>query len=230
MIRFESVTFFYQKGEPVFKGLDLEIGTGLTLVLGVNGSGKSTLLKLAAGVEHPDAGAVFVGGCDLWKDEIAARRGLAYLPEFPDLSPYATIREICDFVCRLRGEPVVRGREALEVFGLGPYAHRSVRELSLGQKRRATLAAAWIGSPTHLLLDEPLEALDRKVREAALAWIFRLAELGAAVLVVSHEIDPFLDRAERAVGLAGGRPTVVAPLPERREDRAALLENLARSG
>ena len=180
-----------------------------TLVLGVNGSGKSTLLKLAAGVEHPDAGAVFVGGLDLWKDETAARRGLAYLPEFPDLSPYATIREICDFVCRLRGEPVVRGREALDVFGLGPYAHRSVRELSLGQKRRATFAAAWIGSPTHVLLDEPLEALDRKVRDAALAWIFRLAERGAAVLVVSHEIEPFLDRAVRAVGLAGGRPTVV---------------------
>ena len=48
--------------------------------------------------------------------------------------------------------------------------------------------------------------------------------------VVSHEIDPFLDRADRAVGLAGGRPTVVSPLPERREDRAALLESLARSG
>jgi ABC-type multidrug transport system ATPase subunit len=230
MIRFESVTFFYQKGEPVFEGLDLEIGSGLTLVLGVNGSGKSTLLKLAAGVESPDAGAVIVGGRDLWKDEIAARRGLAYLPEFPDLSPYATIGEICDFVCRLRGEPVVRGREALDVFGLGPYAHRSVRELSLGQKRRATFAAAWIGNPTHVLLDEPLGALDRKVREAALDWIFHLAARGAAVLIVSHEIDPFLDRAVRAVGLAGGRPTVVSPLPERREDRAAVLEGLARGG
>jgi ABC-type multidrug transport system ATPase subunit len=230
MIRFERVTFFYRKGEPVFESFDLEIGPGLTLVLGVNGSGKSTLLKLAAGIEQPDAGAVFIGGRDLWKDEIAARRGLAYLPEFPDLSPYATIREICDFVCRLRGEPVVRGREALDVFGLGPYAQRSVRELSLGQKRRATFAAAWIGSPTHVLLDEPLEALDRKIRDAALAWIFRLVERGAAVLVVSHEIEPFLDRAVRAVGLDGGRPTVVIPLPERREDRAALLENLARSG
>jgi len=120
MIRFEHVAFSYRKGEPVFAGLDLEIGSGLTLVLGINGSGKSTLLKLASDVEHPDAGAVFVDGRDLWKDEIAARRGLAYLPEFPDLSPYATIREICDFVCRLRGEPVVRGREALDVFGLGP--------------------------------------------------------------------------------------------------------------
>jgi carbamoyltransferase len=52
----------------------------------------------------------------------------------------------------LRGEPIVRGREALDVFGLGPYAHRSVRELSLGQKRRATFAAAWIGEPTEYFL------------------------------------------------------------------------------
>jgi len=60
MIRFENVTFSYRRGEPVFDRLDLEIGPGMTLVLGVNGSGKSTLLKLAAGVESPDAGSVFV--------------------------------------------------------------------------------------------------------------------------------------------------------------------------
>ena len=228
MIRFENVTFSYRRGEPVFDRLDLEIGPGMTLVLGVNGSGKSTLLKLAAGVESPDAGSVFVGGLDLWKKEIAARRGLAYLPEFPDLTPYATIREICDYVCRLRGEPKAKGREALEMFGLEPFAQLSVRELSLGQKRRATFAAAWIGTPSHVLLDEPLEALDRRIREAALAWIFRLAASGSAVLVVSHEIDSFAGRADRAVGLVRGRPTLAERLPDAAGERVALLEALAR--
>jgi ABC-type multidrug transport system ATPase subunit len=228
MIRFENVSFSYRKGEPVFEGLNLEIGPGLTLVLGVNGSGKSTLLKLAAGVEAPDSGAVFVGGLDLWKDEVAARRSLAYLPEFPDLTPYATIREICDYVCRLRGEPIAKGREGLEMFGLGPYAHRSVRELSMGQKRRATFAAAWIGTPSHVLLDEPLESLDRRIREAALEWIFRLAAAGSAVLVVSHEIDPFAGRADRAVGLGRERPTIAERLPDAPASRIAILEALAR--
>jgi ABC-2 type transport system ATP-binding protein len=228
MIRFENVSFSYRGGEPVFDRLDLEIGPGLTLVLGVNGSGKSTLLKLAAGVESPDGGSVLVGGHDLWKEEIAARRGLAYLPEFPDLTPYATIREICDYVCRLRREPAAKGREALEMFGLGPYAHRSVRELSLGQKRRATFAAAWIGTPSHVFLDEPLEALDRRIREAALDWIFRLAADGSAVLVVSHEIDAFAGRADRAVGLVRGRPTLAERLPDAPGERIALLEALAR--
>jgi len=228
MIRFVDVSFSYRRGEPVFERLDLEIGPGLTMILGVNGSGKSTLLKLAAGVEAPDAGRVLVGGLDLWQDEIAARRGLAYLPEFPDLTPYATIREICDYVCRLRGEPAAKGREALATFGLEPYAHRSVRELSLGQKRRATFAAAWIGTPSHVLLDEPLEALDRRIREAALDWIYRLAGAGSAVLVVSHELDPFAGRADRAVGLVRGRPTLAESLPEASGERLAQLEALAR--
>jgi ABC-2 type transport system ATP-binding protein len=228
MISFESVAFAYRASEPVFERLALEIGPGLTLVLGVNGSGKSTLLKLAAGVERPDTGTVTVGGFDLWTDEIAARRGLAYVPEFPDLTPYATIREICDYVARLRREPAAAGREALERVGLGPYAHRSVRELSMGQKRRATFAAAWIGTPSHILLDEPLEALDRKVREAALDWIFGLAAAGSTVVVVSHEIEPFAARAERAVGLVLGRPAAVVPLPSDAAARAGLLESLAR--
>ena len=228
MIRFEGVSFSYRSGEPVFDRLDLEIAPGLTLILGVNGSGKSTLLKLAAGVERPDAGVVTVGGFDLWKDEIASRRGLAYVPEFPDLTPYATIREICDYVARLRRVPPAAGREALELVGLGPYAHRSVRELSMGQKRRATFAAARIGTPSHVLLDEPLEALDRRVRESALDWIFHLAAAGSTVVVVSHELEPFAALADRAVGLAEGRIAVAATLPADAAARAAILEPLAR--
>ena len=126
-------------------GVDLEISPGLTLLLGPNGCGKSTLLKLAAGIERPDSGRVEIDGHDLWIDEVAARRGLAYVPEQPDLTPYATVREILDLVCRLRGEPARARREALERVGLGKLAHRSVRELSMGQRRRAVLAAALRG-------------------------------------------------------------------------------------
>src|SRR6185312_150815 len=164
VIRFHSAAFSYGKDEPVLAGVDLEISSGLTLLLGPNGCGKSTLLKLAAGIERPDAGRVEIDGHDLWVDEAAARRGLAYVPEQPDLTPYATVREILDLVCRLRGAPREQGWEALEQVGLGKLAHRSVRELSMGQRRRAVLAAAFIGTPSHVLLDEPLEALDRGAR------------------------------------------------------------------
>lgn len=231
MIRFHQAAFSYRSNEPVLSGVDLEIAPGLTLLLGPNGCGKSTLLKMAAGVERPDAGRVEIDGHDLWMDEVAARRTLAYVPEQPDLTPYATVREILSLVCRLRGEPVERGREALERVGLGGgLGHRSVRELSMGQRRRSVLAAALVGTPRHVLLDEPLEAMDRSAREDLLAWVDRLIAAGAVVVVVSHEIEPFAPRAVRALAVRGGRCVDAGILPDDPAERLALLDGLARGG
>lgn len=233
MIRFADVAFSYRPGEPVLDGVDLELGAGLTLLVGPNGCGKSTLLKLAAGIEEPDRGRVFLGGHDLAVDEVAARRGLAYVPEQPDLTPYATVGEIVRLVCRLRGEPVARAADALERAGVGALARRSVRELSMGQRRRAVLAAAFVGAPRIVLLDEPLEAMDQGARGTLLEWIDGLLTSGArggvAVVVVSHDLEPFGDRATRFLSVQKGRPVEVAP-PAESAARAALLDRLARGG
>jgi ABC-type multidrug transport system ATPase subunit len=228
VIRLHQAAFSYRDAEPVLAGVDLEIAPGLTLLLGPNGCGKSTLLKLAAGIERPDSGRIEIDGHDLWTDEVAARRGLAYVPEQPDLTPYATVREILDLVCRLRGEPREQGREALERVGLGKLSHRSVRELSMGQRRRAVLAAALVGTPRNALLDEPLEAMDRGAREDLLAWTDRLVAAGAAVVVVSHEIEPFAPRATRALSVRDGRCVDAGPLPSDPAARLALLDRMAR--
>jgi ABC-type multidrug transport system ATPase subunit len=228
MIRFQNVSFSYQKGEPVFKDLNLGLGPGLTMILGLNGCGKSTLLKMAAGVEHPDSGQIFVDGHELWREEIAARRNLAYLPEQPDLTPYATIREILRLVCRLRHESLEAANQTLELFGLGAVAHRSVRELSLGQRRRATFAAAFIGSPKNILLDEPLEAMDRQIQGEILSWVRAHVRAGATIALVSHAIEQFFDLATQAVGLKDGKAAVFSALPENREEKMNLLERLAR--
>jgi ABC-type multidrug transport system ATPase subunit len=228
VIRLHQAAFSYRDAEPVLAGVDLEITPGLTLLLGPNGCGKSTLLKLAAGIERPDSGRIEIDGHDLWTDEVAARRGLAYVPEQPDLTPYATVREVLDLVCRLRGEPREQGREALERVGLGKLSHRSVRELSMGQRRRAVLAAALVGTPRNALLDEPLEAMDRGAREDLLAWTDRLVTAGAAVVVVSHEIEPFAPRATRAISVRDGRCVDAGPLPSDPAERLALLDRMAR--
>ena len=228
MIRFRQAAFAYRPSEPVLDGIDLEIPPGLTLLLGPNGCGKSTLLKLAAGVERPDAGRVEIDGHDLWTDEVAARRGLAYVPEQPDLTPYATVREILGLVCRLRGEPRSAAEEALGFVGLKDLAHRSVRELSMGQRRRSVLAAALIGTPSHVLLDEPLEAMDRGARESILSWMDRLLAGHATVVVVSHDLAPFAPRADRAFTVRNGHTLRVDPLPADPAERLALLEHLAR--
>lgn len=229
MIRFAGVSFAYRQGEPVLDGVDLELGAGLTLLVGPNGCGKSTLLKLAAGVEEPDGGRIFLSGHDLAVEEVAARQGLAYVPEQPDLTPYATVGEIVRLVCRLRGEPVSRAVDALERAGVGALARRSVRELSMGQRRRAVLAAAFVGEPRIVLLDEPLEAMDQGARGTILEWIDGLLAMEAAVVVVSHDLDPFRDRAARFLSVQEGRAAVVTP-PGEPAARAALLERLARGG
>jgi ABC-type multidrug transport system ATPase subunit len=227
MIRFSNVSFGYRAGEPVLEGVDLELGPGLTLLVGPNGCGKSTLLKLAAGVEEPDGGRIFLCGHDLAVEEVAARQGLAYVPEQPDLTPYATVGEIVRLVCRLRGEPVARAAEALERAGVGALARRSVRELSMGQRRRAVLAAAFVGEPRIVLLDEPLEAMDQGARGTILEWIDGLLSAGTAVVVVSHDLEPFRDRAARFLSVQAGRTALAVP-PGEPAARAVLLERLAR--
>ena len=228
MIRFEKVTFAYERTAPVFQSLDISLDTGLTLLLGPNGSGKTTLLKLAAGVEKPDEGKIWIDKHDLWKHEVAARREIAYLPEHPDLTPYASIREITRFVCRLRGEPLARGEEALAILDMDRVASRSVRELSQGQRRRAVLAAAMIGRPGHLLLDEPLEAMDRRMRDYILVWIEGRVRDGAAAVIVSHDLDPFAALANAAVGMKDGKPEFNSALPPEPGERNKILERFAR--
>lgn len=228
MIRFENVFFAYERSVPVFQSLTLALETGLTLLLGPNGSGKTTLLKLAAGVEKPDKGKIWIDKHDLWKQEVAARRDIAYLPEHPDLTPYASIREITRFVCRLRGEPLARGEEALTILEMDRVAGRSVRELSQGQRRRAVLAAAMIGRPGHLLLDEPLEAMDRRMRDYIMVWIEGRIRDGAAAVIVSHDLDSFAALSSAAVGMKDGKPEFNPSLPADAAERNTVLERFAR--
>ncbi len=228
MIELTAVCFGYGDGTAVLDGVDLRIGPGLTLLVGPNGCGKSTLLKLVAGVEPPDAGRVAVEGHDLWRDEVAARRPLAYLPEHPDLTPYASLLEVLRLVARLRGEPLERAASTLAEAGLAARADASVRELSAGERRRALLAAAWLGTPRVALLDEPLESLDRGLRDRVLAWIEGLVRGGAAVLVVSHQLEPFAALATAAVTVCGRRALGPIALEGDAGQRLALLERLAR--
>ena len=228
MIRFQNVSFAYEKSTPVLSGIDLELQPGLTMLLGPNGCGKSTLLKLASGVEKPDIGQISIDDHDLWQDEVEARRNIAYVPEQPDLTPYATIREILNLVCRLRNESLEKGMDALEFFDLRAQASRTVRELSLGQRRRAVFAAALIGTPKYILLDEPLEGMDRKIKGEILSWIKSHVDAGAVVVVVSHTIEPLVDLTSQAVTIKDGSAILYTNIPTDPGQKLLLLDNLAK--
>lgn len=227
-LEFRDVTFGYSRSMPFLTQVSLRLGPGLTLLVGSNGSGKSTLLKLLAGVEKPDSGSAHINGFDLWSDEVAARHELAYLPEQPDLTPYASVMEILRLVCRLRGQPISSAEDALREVGLEDLGARSIRQLSKGQRRRAVLAAAHIGSPTVLLLDEPLDAMDRGMRERILKWIEGVCRSAGLVVVVTHELEPFVDMVTRVIAVDRGRVRVIDELPPSSVERAAMLERLAR--
>jgi len=228
MIQLDEVFFSYREGEPILEGITVEIPRGLTLVVGPNGAGKSTFLKIIAGVEKPERGRACIDGYDLWREEIAARRCIAYVPEQPDLTPYATLMDILKLVCRLRSEAPSAAREVLERAGLGALGNRSVRELSLGQRRRAVLAAAWIGRPRVLILDEPLEALDRAMKEMMLSWVDKSLAEEVAVVLATHDIEPFASRADRALGFHRRRYLLLDTLPQDPAQRLRRLEALSR--
>jgi ABC-type multidrug transport system ATPase subunit len=226
-IELRAVDFGYRRDVPIFRRLNLSIGPGLTLVLGVNGSGKSTLLRLVAGIERPDRGTVEVNGLDLWAREVAARTDLAYLPEEPDITPFASIHEVLRLVCSIRKEPLERGLEVLAEVGLSDSAALSIRELSKGQRRRVLLAATMIGSPGILLLDEPLDGMDREVRRLVMTRIRDLCQSGGLVMAVTHELEPFLELPGRAVALLDGGALVRDDLPTRPRERLEELNRLA---
>jgi ABC-type multidrug transport system ATPase subunit len=204
-ISVRGVRFAYVERITVLDVPELDVGPGLTLLLGANGAGKTTLLRLMAGVERPDAGTVAIAARDLWTDEESARRPLAYVPEQPDLTPYATISEIFSLVARLRREPAGAAASALAAVGLTPFGKRTIRELSQGQRRRAVLGAAMIGTPDVILLDEPLESLDAEMRRSLLVWVAEAVGRGATVLVSTHEIAPFEGAATRTLRMEAGR-------------------------
>lgn len=228
MISFEKVSFSYDDREFILDNITFQFKPGLTLLIGPNGCGKSTLLKLAAGVEKPDSGKVSIDGHDLWTQEVAARKHLAYLPEHPDLTPYAAIKDILKLVWRLRGRPERGITPALEFFDLESMANRSVRKLSKGQRRRAVFAAILIGNPEYLLLDEPLEGMDRAVQDKILSWINLGLETDKTIVVVSHMYTPFLSMVSHAVTINKGKTSHIQSLPPDESEKYKILEALAR--
>ena len=212
-LRMEGVAFAYDERSRIFSDLTLEVTTGVTVLHGENGAGKTTLLKLAAGVEKPDAGRVLVNGADLWRQEVAARRDLAFIPQEPDVTPFASVREVLRLVCRLRSQPPERVEDVLAETDLEAEADFSVRELSRGQRRRVLLAAAWIGTPRTVILDEPLDAMDDRWRGRIHGWLEALRKAGGMALVATHEAGSLEELADRFLVLRAGEVREVDSLP-----------------
>ncbi len=200
-------------------GLDLTIKPGeFIALLGPSGCGKTTALRLLAGLEDADGGRVVVGG----KDVTALptnKRDMGMVFQAYSLFPHMTARQNVAFGLRLRkigeAERNRRAGEMLELVGLSAQADRYAHQMSGGQQQRVALARALAIRPTVLLLDEPLSALDAKVRANLRDEIRRVQlEVGITTLFVTHDQEEALAVADRVGVMNAGRLEQLGPPTE----------------
>ncbi|SHK08415.1 putative spermidine/putrescine transport system ATP-binding protein [Pseudonocardia thermophila] len=192
--------------------LDIEPGEFLTL-LGPSGSGKTTTLNMIVGFTRPTSGSLRLGGRDISRTP-PHKRNFGMVFQNYALFPHLTVAQNVAFPLRERKVPaaeterLVRG--ALELVDLAGMGERRPHELSGGQQQRVALARAVVFSPTVLLLDEPLSALDRKLRQTLQREIKRLhRELGLTFVFVTHDQDEAMTLSDRIAIFDRGRIVAV---------------------
>jgi putative spermidine/putrescine transport system ATP-binding protein len=191
-------------------GLDLALAPGeLVALLGPSGCGKTTALRIVAGFERPDAGQVRLDGADITPVS-AAKRDMGMVFQSYSLFPHLTAAENVAFGLRLRKTAApqrnARAEELLELVGIAGHGARYPHQLSGGQQQRVALARALAIRPKVLLLDEPLSALDAKVRLQLRDEIRRVQlDLGITTLFVTHDQEEALSMADRVAVMRSGR-------------------------
>jgi ABC-type Fe3+/spermidine/putrescine transport system ATPase subunit len=197
-------------GRAALTDVSLEVHEGeIVAVLGPSGSGKSTLLMIVAGLENPETGNI------LWEGRTVRRvpphqRGFGLMFQDFALFPHMNVRDNVSFGLRMLKLPAdeieVRVYEMLDVVGLSGFGERDVNTLSGGEQQRVALARSLASHPKVLLLDEPLGALDRNLRERLLFDLKAiLKEMNQTALYVTHDQEEAFSLADRVVLLNAGR-------------------------
>jgi ABC-2 type transport system ATP-binding protein len=209
-------------------GATLEIGRGVTGLLGANGAGKTTLLGLVLGLHPPDEGTIEVLGLDPATAGPRVRERIGYAPEHdalaPDVRAHDLVRHLAEVHGLPRREARARASDALWHVGLGEERHRPVGTMSTGQRQRVKLAAAVAHDPALLLLDEPTNGLDPMQREEMLALIRRIGtEFGVDVVVSSHLLEEIERTCDATVILAEGKVVASGSLEGLRAGEPGLV-------
>jgi putative spermidine/putrescine transport system ATP-binding protein len=196
-------------------GIDLEIANGeFFSMLGPSGSGKTTVLRMVAGFERPTEGSVLLGGADVTREPPFTRDVNTVFQDYA-LFPHMSVRQNVEYGLRVKrvakAERRERVHEALESVRLGEYGDRRPGQLSGGQRQRVALARALVNRPRVLLLDEPLGALDLKLRREMQVELKELQRgIGITFLFVTHDQEEALTMSDRIAVFNEGRIEQVA--------------------
>lgn len=199
--------------------LSLHIEPGeFVALLGPSGCGKTTALRIVAGLDEATSGTVSVDGVDISRVP-ASKRDMGMVFQAYSLFPHLTVLDNVAFGLKMRGKAktqrVQRASEMLDLVGLAAHANKYADELSGGQQQRVALARALAIQPQVLLLDEPLSALDAKVRAQLRDEIRRVQlEVGTTTLFVTHDQEEALAVADRVGVMSQGRLEQLAPPAE----------------
>ncbi|PVX79846.1 ABC transporter ATP-binding protein [Paraburkholderia unamae] len=224
-ISFQGVSKSYDGVHSVVDGLDLDVVRGeFVSLLGPSGSGKTTTLMMLAGFESPTRGEIRLAGKRL-DDKPPHRRDIGMVFQNYALFPHMTIAENVAFPLSVRkvsrSEQQARVARALDMVELGHLAKRRPAQLSGGQQQRVALARALVFEPSVVLMDEPLGALDKRLRETMQYEIMRLhRDLALTVVYVTHDQHEALTMSDRVAVFSDGRIQQAAAPTELYENAA----------
>ncbi len=195
--------------------LDIQAGEFFTL-LGPSGCGKTTLLRMIAGFETPDEGRILISGKEM-QDVPAHKRAVNTVFQSYALFPHLNVEQNIGFGLRMRGvrkpERKKRVDAMMELLQIGPFAARNAGQLSGGQRQRVALARALVNEPEVVLLDEPLSALDAKLRAELQIELLRMQKrLGMTFIFVTHDQHEALVMSDRIGVMSRGRLQQVGPV------------------
>ncbi len=205
--------------------LDVPVGSFFGLV-GPNGAGKTTTLSMVTGLMRPDEGRVIVAGVDVWADPPTAKARMGVLPDGLRLFERLSGPELLSYLGRLRGIPAdvvtARATELIKVLDLDDAGNKLVADYSTGMRKKITLAAALLHSPSVLLLDEPLEAVDPVSARIIRSVLDRYTKGGGTVVFSSHVMALVEGLCSHVAVMAAGRIIAAGELADVRGSAPSL--------